>query len=36
MKMCWDLEPTERPTFSKIAQMVQKLIGDQPEQEQVS
>lgn len=36
MKMCWNLEPTERPTFSKIAHMVQKLIGDQPEQEPVS
>lgn len=35
MKMCWNLEPTERPTFSKIAQMVQKLIGDEPEQEQL-
>lgn len=36
MKTCWNLEPTERPTFSKIAHMVQKLIGDQPEQEPVS
>uniref|UniRef100_A0A8C9YNP2 receptor protein-tyrosine kinase n=1 Tax=Sander lucioperca TaxID=283035 RepID=A0A8C9YNP2_SANLU len=33
MKMCWNLEPTERPTFSKIAQMIERLLGDQPEQE---
>ena len=36
MKMCWHLEPTERPTFSKISQMIERLLGDQPEQEQVS
>lgn len=36
MKMCWNLEPTERPTFSKIAQMIERLLGDQPEQELVS
>lgn len=36
MKMCWNLEPTERPTFSKITQMIERLLGDQPEQEQVS
>lgn len=36
MKMCWNLEPTERPNFSKIAEMVQKFIGEQPEQESVS
>lgn len=36
MKMCWNLEPTERPTFSKISQMIERLLGDQPEQEQVS
>ncbi|KAM3612984.1 uncharacterized protein V6R79_018301 [Siganus canaliculatus] len=35
MKMCWNLEPTERPTFSKITQMIQKLLGDQVEQEQL-
>uniref|UniRef100_A0A8D3DMW7 receptor protein-tyrosine kinase n=1 Tax=Scophthalmus maximus TaxID=52904 RepID=A0A8D3DMW7_SCOMX len=34
MKMCWNLEPTERPTFSKISQMIKRLLGDQPEQEQ--
>lgn len=36
MKTCWNLEPTERPTFNKIAQMIEKLLGDQPKQEQVS
>lgn len=36
MKMCWNLEPTERPTFSKITQMIERLLGDQAEQEQVS
>lgn len=36
MKMCWNLEPTERPTFSKICHMIQRLLGDQPEQGQVS
>uniref|UniRef100_A0A672YWW4 receptor protein-tyrosine kinase n=1 Tax=Sphaeramia orbicularis TaxID=375764 RepID=A0A672YWW4_9TELE len=35
MKMCWNLEPTERPTFSKISQMIERLLGDQPEQEQL-
>uniref|UniRef100_A0A8D3DGQ4 receptor protein-tyrosine kinase n=1 Tax=Scophthalmus maximus TaxID=52904 RepID=A0A8D3DGQ4_SCOMX len=35
MKMCWNLEPTERPTFSKISQMIKRLLGDQPEQEQL-
>ncbi|XP_055368253.1 macrophage colony-stimulating factor 1 receptor isoform X2 [Betta splendens] len=34
MKMCWDLEPTERPTFSKITHMIGSLLGDEPEQEQ--
>ncbi|CAG06280.1 unnamed protein product, partial [Tetraodon nigroviridis] len=24
MKMCWDLEPTERPTFNKISQMIER------------
>uniref|UniRef100_A0A669CC09 receptor protein-tyrosine kinase n=1 Tax=Oreochromis niloticus TaxID=8128 RepID=A0A669CC09_ORENI len=36
MKMCWHLEPTERPTFSKICHMIQRLLGDQPEQEQLT
>uniref|UniRef100_A0A665U130 receptor protein-tyrosine kinase n=1 Tax=Echeneis naucrates TaxID=173247 RepID=A0A665U130_ECHNA len=35
MKMCWNLQPTERPTFSKISQMIERLLGDQPEQEQL-
>lgn len=35
MKMCWNLEPTERPTFSKICHMIQRLLGDQPEQGQL-
>ncbi|XP_047441554.1 macrophage colony-stimulating factor 1 receptor [Mugil cephalus] len=35
MKMCWNLEPTERPTFSKITQMIERLLGDQPEREQL-
>lgn len=34
MKMCWNLEPTERPTFSKISQMVARLLLH-PEQEQL-
>ncbi|MED6287095.1 Macrophage colony-stimulating factor 1 receptor 1 [Characodon lateralis] len=35
MKMCWNLEPTQRPTFSKIGQMIEKLLGGHLEQEQV-
>ncbi|XP_034399229.1 macrophage colony-stimulating factor 1 receptor [Cyclopterus lumpus] len=35
MKMCWNLEPTERPTFSKISQMIERLLGEQPEQGQL-
>uniref|UniRef100_A0AAQ4PJF2 receptor protein-tyrosine kinase n=1 Tax=Gasterosteus aculeatus aculeatus TaxID=481459 RepID=A0AAQ4PJF2_GASAC len=35
MKICWNLEPTERPTFSKISQMIERLLGEQPEQEQL-
>uniref|UniRef100_A0A3Q3W5X5 receptor protein-tyrosine kinase n=1 Tax=Mola mola TaxID=94237 RepID=A0A3Q3W5X5_MOLML len=35
MKMCWNLEPTERPTFNKISQMIEKLLGEQSEQEQL-
>ncbi|XP_061541250.1 macrophage colony-stimulating factor 1 receptor [Phycodurus eques] len=35
MKMCWNLEPTERPTFSKISQMIQKQLGEQAQQEQL-
>ncbi|XP_051936314.1 macrophage colony-stimulating factor 1 receptor [Hippocampus zosterae] len=35
MKMCWNLEPTERPTFSKIGQMIQRQLGEHAEQEQL-
>ncbi|KAM4586512.1 macrophage colony-stimulating factor 1 receptor [Fundulus diaphanus] len=35
MKMCWNLEPTNRPTFSKIGQMIEKLLGGHLEEEQV-
>ncbi|XP_062332370.1 macrophage colony-stimulating factor 1 receptor isoform X2 [Osmerus eperlanus] len=33
MKMCWNLEPTERPTFSKVGHMIARLLGDQAEQQ---
>lgn len=36
MKICWNLEPTERPTFNKITQLIERLLGDQTEREQVS
>uniref|UniRef100_A0A8C5DMS9 receptor protein-tyrosine kinase n=1 Tax=Gouania willdenowi TaxID=441366 RepID=A0A8C5DMS9_GOUWI len=32
MKMCWNLEPTMRPTFSAICEMIERLIGEQPEE----
>nr|XP_046261801.1 macrophage colony-stimulating factor 1 receptor [Scatophagus argus] len=35
MKMCWNLEPTERPKFSTITQMIERLLVDHPEQEQL-
>nr|XP_057919433.1 macrophage colony-stimulating factor 1 receptor isoform X1 [Doryrhamphus excisus] len=35
MTMCWHLEPTERPTFSKISHMIQRLLGEQTAQEQL-
>lgn len=31
MKMCWNLEPTERPTFSEVSQLIERLLGEQPE-----
>ncbi|KAI4872760.1 hypothetical protein NFI96_027002, partial [Prochilodus magdalenae] len=34
MQMCWNLEPTERPTFSKIGQLIERLLGYTPEQYQ--
>ncbi|XP_010895132.2 macrophage colony-stimulating factor 1 receptor isoform X3 [Esox lucius] len=30
MKSCWNLEPMERPTFSKISQLIQRLLGEEP------
>lgn len=36
MKMCWNLEPTERPAFTKISQMIERILGEQDEQEKVS
>ncbi|XP_051514407.1 macrophage colony-stimulating factor 1 receptor-like [Myxocyprinus asiaticus] len=34
MKMCWNLEPAERPTFSKISQLIERMLGDTPDQQQ--
>ncbi|XP_052471601.1 macrophage colony-stimulating factor 1 receptor [Carassius gibelio] len=28
MKMCWNLEAAERPTFSKISQLIERMLGD--------
>ncbi|XP_060742072.1 macrophage colony-stimulating factor 1 receptor-like [Tachysurus vachellii] len=28
MKMCWNLEPTERPNFNKIVQLIERLLGE--------
>uniref|UniRef100_A0A672MYJ7 receptor protein-tyrosine kinase n=1 Tax=Sinocyclocheilus grahami TaxID=75366 RepID=A0A672MYJ7_SINGR len=28
MEMCWNLEAAERPTFSKISQMIERMLGD--------
>ncbi|KAF3838255.1 hypothetical protein F7725_010023 [Dissostichus mawsoni] len=33
--MCWNVEPTDRPTFSKISQMIERLLGEQSEREQL-
>lgn len=35
MKMCWNLEPTQRPTFNEIGQMIEKLLEGHLEQQQV-
>ncbi|XP_056457039.1 macrophage colony-stimulating factor 1 receptor 1-like [Gadus chalcogrammus] len=34
MKMCWNLEPTERPTFGQITQILQRFLGDPQEPDQ--
>lgn len=34
MKMCWNLEPTERPNFSKIVQLIERLLGETQDQTQ--
>uniref|UniRef100_A0A4W5RRA5 receptor protein-tyrosine kinase n=1 Tax=Hucho hucho TaxID=62062 RepID=A0A4W5RRA5_9TELE len=31
MKMCWNMKPTVRPTFSTIGQLIQSLLPDQPD-----
>uniref|UniRef100_A0A8C2JQW3 receptor protein-tyrosine kinase n=1 Tax=Cyprinus carpio TaxID=7962 RepID=A0A8C2JQW3_CYPCA len=28
MKMCWNLDAAERPTFSKISQLIERMLGD--------
>ncbi|XP_058852063.1 macrophage colony-stimulating factor 1 receptor 1 isoform X3 [Acipenser ruthenus] len=33
MKMCWNLEPTKRPTFNKIGQLIERLLGDETKQD---
>ncbi|XP_016102236.1 macrophage colony-stimulating factor 1 receptor-like isoform X2 [Sinocyclocheilus grahami] len=30
MKMCWSLEPTQRPTFANIRELIAKLLPNQP------
>ncbi|XP_034167235.2 macrophage colony-stimulating factor 1 receptor 1 isoform X1 [Pangasianodon hypophthalmus] len=34
MKMCWSLEPTSRPTFSRIAELIRALLPENSEQQQ--
>ncbi|CAL1613296.1 unnamed protein product [Knipowitschia caucasica] len=34
MKMCWNLEPTQRPTFTKISSMIERLLGRPTQQSQ--
>uniref|UniRef100_A0A8C1F039 receptor protein-tyrosine kinase n=1 Tax=Cyprinus carpio carpio TaxID=630221 RepID=A0A8C1F039_CYPCA len=34
MKMCWNLDPAERPTFSKISQLIERMLGDTEDQQQ--
>ncbi|KAL7854261.1 hypothetical protein AOLI_G00211050 [Acnodon oligacanthus] len=33
MKMCWSLEPTLRPTFGKIVQLIAKLLPESSDQQ---
>ncbi|XP_050949188.1 macrophage colony-stimulating factor 1 receptor isoform X2 [Labeo rohita] len=33
MKMCWSLEPTLRPTFANIRELIAKLLPNQPSQQ---
>lgn len=33
MKMCWNLEADERPTFSKISQLIERMLGDTEDQQ---
>ncbi|KAA0709845.1 Macrophage colony-stimulating factor 1 receptor CSF-1 receptor [Triplophysa tibetana] len=34
MKMCWNLEASERPNFDKITRFIERLLGETPEQKQ--
>ncbi|XP_056625497.1 macrophage colony-stimulating factor 1 receptor [Triplophysa dalaica] len=34
MKMCWNLEPSERPDFDKITRFIERFLGETPEQKQ--
>ncbi|KAK3524215.1 hypothetical protein QTP70_023601 [Hemibagrus guttatus] len=34
MRMCWSLEPTSRPTFRNIVQMISALLSETSEQQQ--
>ncbi|KAF4077216.1 hypothetical protein AMELA_G00205570 [Ameiurus melas] len=34
MKMCWNLEPTSRPTFNRIVQMIRTLLPENSEQQE--
>uniref|UniRef100_A0A8C1ZSH4 receptor protein-tyrosine kinase n=1 Tax=Cyprinus carpio TaxID=7962 RepID=A0A8C1ZSH4_CYPCA len=33
MKMCWNLDAAERPTFSKISQLIERMLGDTEDQQ---
>ncbi|XP_043112984.1 macrophage colony-stimulating factor 1 receptor [Puntigrus tetrazona] len=33
MKTCWNLEAAERPTFSKISQLIERMLGDAEDQQ---